>query len=590
MLALTFLIRCWNSTDVFVAGRVFFLDPDCYSRMTRVRQVVEHPGTVVREHDFENWPEGTHPHTTAPFDYLTAALTFALRMGCRDSQLAMDRAGALISPLLAVAAAAFLWGWAGRLGLQYRAPMLVLFATSPILVHGTVLGRPDHQSLLIVCMAVALGAEAALLEREKERTSPKDATPLGKPSFALLAGLAWGLALWVSLYEPVVLLTAVLAFKAIAARWRQFRESRTVFLTRLLALAGVAAVAGLVDGWSLPIPDPEVVRAFPNWSRTIGELAPVPLLSPLLMRWTLLWLPFSPLLLVWAGWSRHQAELAAVPSEPASDSANKVANPDLRAWFWLVLLLLTLALTCMQMRWGYFLALVFAMSLPWQLAVFPKRWVAIALFCLALWPNAREWSGTLFPGDAGLALRAERRADNLALYDAAQQLRGTRRLPVLAPWWQSPALAYWSRQPCVAGSSHESLSGIVDASRFYVCEDPRQAEAILARRKVACVLAYDPDRVMDTSRTILGMPGFGVALGDVHERAMAVMLFRRPHSPPAFLKLAYGNLAFRVFLYPPALEDHCHQTSAPLPFFPLRPSKIGQTQAHALRMVSDSRG
>ena len=535
LLIFTAGLRCWNFPDVFAGGRIFFVDADCYSRMTRVRQVVAHPGTVIHRHEFENWPEGTQPHTTAPFDYLTAGLTMALQAtpaGQRNRQTALDLAGALVSPLLAVAAAAFLWFWKGRLGPRCRAPLLVLFATSPILVHGTVLGRPDHQSLLILCMAVALGAEAVLLRKPAR-------------GWAVAGGLAWGLGLWVSLYEPAVLLAWVAAFKTMATFRRPEPGYSRDLRSWTLSLLGVLLAALVIDGWPSPIPAPEIVRFFPNWSRTIGELVRVPPWSPVLFRWSLAILPLSPVLL----------GLAARRS--GTTDADGHGESGRCAWFWLGLLLLTWALTCWQVRWGYFFALVFAMSLPWQLAVFPRRWMRAAVFAVALWPVAREWNDRLFPSETELGQRAEQRADNLALYDAARQLRGERRLPILAPWWQSPALAYWSGQPCVAGSSHESLPGIVDTCRFYLCEDPAAAQAILERRKVACVVVYEPTRVMETSRKILGVHPPGSAslpLGDPAEKAMGVLLFRRPHRPPPFLELVYGNLAFRVFLRPAGVE------------------------------------
>ena len=42
---------------------------------------------------------------------------------------------------------------------RYRWVMLILYAISPILVHGTELGRPDHQSLLILLVTIAICAE-----------------------------------------------------------------------------------------------------------------------------------------------------------------------------------------------------------------------------------------------------------------------------------------------------------------------------------------------------------------------------------------------------------------------------------------------
>ena len=507
LLALTLWLRCWNHGEVFVAGKTFFMDPDCYSRMTRVQRVYEHPGTVIARHEFENWPQGTQPHTTAPFDYLTAAFALKLRLVAPSSQTAIDWAGAWISPWLGVATAGFLWFWGGRCKGGFRVPLLLCFAVSPILVHGTVLGRPDHQSLLLLCLAVALGAETVLLE-----------TPAAR-AWAFAGGLAWGLGLWVSLYEPLVLLAGALLLGVVLGRKAFFSRERAVWG---VALAGVLLWAALVDGWRLPEADPVVLAYFANWSKTIGELAPVPLSG--LWNWTGWLLLPAPLLLGWMGGKRGEG----------------------KAWFWLVLLLGLSALTCWQARWGYFLALAFAMALPTLLQVFPKRWIALGVFTASLWPLAVEWDRQTDPKNA--PLWEEQRRDNLALYEVAQTLRSPLRLPILAPWWQSPALAYWSGQPCVAGSSHESLPGTVDASRFYLSTDPAAAEAILARRRVACVVAYEPSRVNAVSSVILGET--------VPKGTMGQLLYERPHSPPLFLEPvdASSNAAFRLFLRPAGVE------------------------------------
>ena len=161
--ALILATRCANYGDVFVNGEIFFTDADCYARMTRVRMCVEHPGIIIRHHSFENFPEGTTPHTTAPLDYLIAALNVALKP---FTNRAIDLAGAIVSPLLALLTGWFLWWWSWRTRLPYRSAMLLIFAVSPILVHGTELGRPDHQSLLVGLIAVALCAEWSLREVE----------------------------------------------------------------------------------------------------------------------------------------------------------------------------------------------------------------------------------------------------------------------------------------------------------------------------------------------------------------------------------------------------------------------------------------
>ena len=115
--------RCANYQDVFVDGKIYFADADCYSRMTRVRLVAEHPGMVVRRHGFENFPAGTTPHTTAPLDYLIVALAWLLAPFTAQP---LDLAGAIVSPLLALGGGWFLWWWSRRIALPGRSAALLL--------------------------------------------------------------------------------------------------------------------------------------------------------------------------------------------------------------------------------------------------------------------------------------------------------------------------------------------------------------------------------------------------------------------------------------------------------------------------------
>src|SRR5437763_16751051 len=91
--------RCANYREVFISGEIYFTDADCYSRMARVRMCVEQPGIILRHHSLENYPGGTSPHTTAPLDYLIAALSAILRP---ITGRALDLAGAVISAVPAV--------------------------------------------------------------------------------------------------------------------------------------------------------------------------------------------------------------------------------------------------------------------------------------------------------------------------------------------------------------------------------------------------------------------------------------------------------------------------------------------------------
>src|SRR6266436_6160338 len=157
--ALILAARCANYQDIFVAGNVYFVDADCYARMTRAQMVRARPGLIIRHHAFENFSQGTTPHTTAPLDYLIVALSFSLNPFTTHG---LDLAGAFVSPLLALLGGWFLWWWSRRMKFRYRGVMLILYAISPILVHGTELGRPDHQSLLILLVAIAICAEWSL--------------------------------------------------------------------------------------------------------------------------------------------------------------------------------------------------------------------------------------------------------------------------------------------------------------------------------------------------------------------------------------------------------------------------------------------
>ena len=111
---------------------------------------------------------------------------------------------------------------------------------------------------------------------------------------------------------------------------------------------------------------------------------------------------------------------------------------------------------------------------------------------------------------------------------------------ILAPWWLSPPLAYWSGQPALAGSSHESLPGIVDVARFYVAADVPAAARILRRRQVRWVVAYEPERVLATASSLLEQPL-------VPKRAWGALLYQQPENAPPFLRLAFVNPAFKVY-------------------------------------------
>jgi len=507
--------RCANYQDVFVAGNIYFTDADCYARMTRVRMCSEHPGLIVRHHNFENFPTGTTPHTTAPLDYLILALSVLLKPFMAH---ALDLAGALISPLLALLGGWFLWWWSKRMKLKYRWVMLMLYAISPILVHGTELGRPDHQSLLMLLVSIAICAEWSL------QCDGASAVEVNRPylqtyrRWGIVSGVAWGLAIWTSAYESLVLflllmvVSALKNHKAISARTR-----RAGWLCFALIIVIALLIERRIPSFSIVYSNP----LFQNWAHTIGELTHVSPANPIWLRWCGYLLLVTPFL-IWFGAARtrHKSELT-----PPT--------------FVLVLLIATYVLTIWQARWGYFFVLVFALALPRLLELIKSGRALWIAFFLSIFPIARDWDERLWPGEAELALRMEQRSEVVQLRDLALSLRSTEIRPLLAPWWLSPSIAYWSRQPGIAGSSHESLDGIADSARFFLCDDWQKARQILQNHRVDWVFAYDSERVAQNSAAILSQaaPAF----------PLCRMLDRTPGQVPPFLIFASQNGTCKLY-------------------------------------------
>ena len=494
--------RCANYQDVFVAGNVYFTDADCYARMTRVRMCSEHPGLIVRHHDFENFPTGTTPHATAPLDYLILALSILLKPFTTH---AFDLAGALISPLVALLGGWFLWWWSRRMKFRYGWVMLILYAISPILVHGTELGRPDHQSLLMLLVTIAICAEWRL------RNSPTAA-------WSALSGIAWGLAIWISAYESLVLFFIMIAVSVLEDRKAIFANYRRI---GWFCFVLIVAAALLIEQ---RIPAISIFRSneiFKNWAGTIGELAHVSPANPIWFRWAGYMIAVAPILL----WLSIRKREDGVPGG--------------RALPVYVLLIATYFLTIWQARWAYFFVLIFAIALPTLLEPIKSRAAVSIAFILSIFPVLRDWDARLWPNEAEFARRIEQRNESVQLRELAINLRSSETHPFLSPWWLSPAIAYWSGQPGVAGSSHESLPGIEQSARFFLSQDWQTARKILENRRVAWVMAYDFERLARNSSAILGL---GTA-----QYPLCLVLDRTPAQAPRFLVFSAQNGAGKLY-------------------------------------------
>ena len=501
--ALIMATRCANYQDVFVAGNVYFVDADCYARMMRAEVVRAKPGLIIRHHAFENFPQGTTPHTTAPFDYLIVALSFLLTPFTAH---ALDLAGAFVSPLLALLGGWFLW-WSAKF--RYRWVLLILYAISPILVHGTELGRPDHQSLLIVLVAIAIcaGWSSQTLQPAKAASAR-----------GLTSAAAWAIAIWVSAYEPLVLFLIVTATDLVMNRHALFARDRHA---GWILFAAIIAIAFAIERH---VPSFTVLQStahLKNWARTIGELAHVSPMNPVWLDWCGYLVLITPVL-IWMSLRRR-----------------KNRGPGGRAIPIYVLLVATYFLTVWQARWGYFFVLIFALALPALLAPIKSGaavWIAVVL---SMFPILRDWDQRLWPNETQLAKRMEKRIESAQIRELALSLRSPDVHPFLAPWWLSPSIAYWSGQPGVAGSSHENLQGIEESARFFLSENLQEQREILEKRHVAWVFAYDSDRVAQNSAAILNEP--------VPRQPLCRVLDRTPTQAPPFLIFSAQNPTCKVY-------------------------------------------
>jgi hypothetical protein len=485
----------WNRSQVFVPRSdggllVVYADGDCHSRMQRAVAVAENPGTIIRSHDFENFPHGTVPHTTAPMDYLIAALGVIVRP--------FDAAGAWISPLLGLATLLFLFFWSGAIDLRPRWPMLLLFAVSPALTHAFALGRPDHQSLLVALTTVALASNFAFV-----RT--------GRSAWAWTSGAAWGLALWVSWFEPLILLAAQEIARGLVLRRAAYPK---IWRHALLLAAAIALASWALEGFRNPWPHTIVREFFPRWAALLGELQGAT--PEAMFAWTGWLLVPAPLLLVWSFY-RSRDPLALIV---------------------LSLLVVVTALTGWQARWNPWQAAIFCLALPWILAPLHKSWIIWSVFLVSLWPVAWAWDARVSPTPGEKARAQEKIIESVLLEQIARFLATQPRGGVLAPWWVSPTLARMSEQPFVGGTSHQSLPGSVDTARFFLSDDDNVAAAQLRLRQVKYVVSDDPERIIATSIALLGVPAPAEPL---------INRLARGRDVPVFLEPVFANQFFRVY-------------------------------------------
>jgi hypothetical protein len=488
--------------------RPWAVEADCYSQLARVQRILHGDGLIQSHFKVENWPEGLVPSTTATFDYVILLLYLPLTL---VTKYPLDWAGALVSPALWIGLVLFWLLFRSReFNLTGRALLIIGSAALPAFVWATACGRPRHQSLILALLAIALTAE---YERWHLELSPKRA-------WNIIAGIVWGLACWTSLYEPLMMVTLLVVYNLVTRR----RESKGF----LISFGLVMLLALLLEGFHIFIPPPEYYEPLQRWLGTIAEMKEMTF-AGFMYRMTLI-----AVLLPVIAW-----RLLARPGERRTDL------------FLVLITALLIIVTAWQSRWFYFATLGELFLITRYCQIEPLRWSRLLMLVLF-------FSG-LADADYTQVTGVENMMPNQPSIELAEIARSIDQPGgILAPWWLSPGLLYFSQKPIVAGSSHCGISGIVASAKFFSSKSWPDAERILRDRKVRWVVVYDDQDfiypVLNNSRQILGLDLYSDSGADKQEADLTVwqtLINDEDEYIPHDLRLRAVVQKFKLFEYEP---------------------------------------
>ncbi len=523
----------WHPTATAHGLRPWAVEADCYSQLARVQRILHGQGLVQNHFTVENWPEGLIPSTTAPFDYVILALWAPLAL---ITHYPLDWAGALVSPVLALALIGFWLFFRSRCLLNVgRAALIVGFSLIPGLIWATAFGRPRHQSLIVALLAVTLTAEYERWEKDAPR------------AWHIAAGLMWGLVCWTSLYEPL-LVVALLVIYNLAVRRRESPAFAIAFgVVMLLALA--------IEGIHVYVPPPEVRPVLTNWLQFIAEMHGMA--AP----------QFGDAITFSSAFSSPVFTLCEVGS-----FLMLIALPAIAVWLWrrggatdrFILFLAVVLAGCAlnQQRWLPYAMLGELFCLARFFQLMPNRWIRAGLATLFLL-NVSNANWVQIRGAASIP--ANQPSPELAQLARAIDAPGG----ILAPWWLSPGLLYFSGQPIVSGSSHCGITGIAASAEFYDSTSWDDAMSILQRRKVRWVVVWDEPTyvypLLGSSQEILGQaPSTEKEPGNA-DATIAQMLVTDQHVPGDLLRLRAVTPHFKLYeVVEPGTADASSSVSSPV--------------------------
>ncbi|HUB67436.1 MAG TPA: hypothetical protein VL981_08135 [Candidatus Methylacidiphilales bacterium] len=498
--------------------RAWAIEADCYSQLARVQRILHGDGLIQNHFKVENWPKGLVPSTTAPFDYAILLLYFPLML---VTKYPLDWAGALISPALWAGLVVFWMLFRSReFTLVGRALLIFGSAAFPAIIWGTACGRPRHQSLIIALLAVAL-----TLEYERWHLDLSS-----KKMVNIAAGIIWGLACWTSLFEPSFIFVLLVIYNLIVRR----RES----LAFLISFGFVMFFALLLEGFHIFIPTPADYNPLQRWLATIAEVRGIATFKQFMTSMT-----FITIFLPFIAW-----RLLAREGDRRTD--------------WLLVLLTTalMIITLNQTRWFYYAALGEIFILARYCQIEPLRWSRLLTLAI-LFIGLEDADYTEYAGAQAMKIPNQPSIELAEIARSIDQPGG-----IMAPWWLSPGLLYFSGQPIVAGSSHCGISGIVASAKFFSSTSWPDAEKILRDRQVRWIVVYDDEDyghptldfsypVLNNSRQILGLDPY---TDDQEVEANATvwrnLVNDQPEYIPRDLRLRAVAGQFKLYEYRPGQD------------------------------------
>lgn len=526
---------------LFKAGRVYFDDPDDYTRLVRARAVIEHGPHLIRTMSDINPPAGLESHWTAPMDYLLVAFAKTAGYFIRNGD-ALAISAAFVPPILGFAYICIMMGLITRVAGQPAAVLGgVLIALTPAWHRAFAFGHPDHHCLLELLFAIALSALA-----------PRPQRAFPSPFAIAVSGVATGLAAWVAAQGMLIwlaLLVGLIGVSVISDResaviWSRARRTWAVSAAAVIAIGHLVENAprfnaATLDKISLPFvmiatlaaviprftssPAPATRRGGPAKLNT-RSLAPFAiaclgcaiwffavrhalfsnLSSPEFFRWHATVAELQPLFTHAGGqWSLGKLHALigylpyALPLLLVPFTRDKSLPAPFRITCGLFAPMLA-ALTILQVRWldhfNLFVVPVVAIGLIrlGEVSIHPRHnslFAAALVLALIALPAAKTIVTRTPSGQQAARVMLDRTAhvaNVIRDYDRREPspMTGT----ILSEEGDGPMLLYETRRPIIAAPYHRALTGIVESAAFFSERDPIEARRRLDRLNVRYIV------------------------------------------------------------------------------------------------------